>query len=83
MCWCPTYTIESATFGQFGATSTAPNTRCVVFWGRNPSAGDFPEHWGYEQMLSSNPGMKMIVVVLRCTEYAARADIWLRLRPGT
>ena len=84
MCWCPTYTIESATFGQFGATSTAPNTRCVVFWGRNPSAcGDFPEHWGYEQMFASNPGTKMIVVDPRCTEYAARADIWLRLRPGT
>ena len=84
MCWCPTYSIESATFGQFGATSTAPNTQCVVFWGRNPAqCGDFPEHWGYSQLFANNPDAKIIVVDPRCTEYAARADIWLRLRPGT
>ncbi len=81
-CWCPTYSIESATFGQFGATSTAPNTQCVVFWGRNPAqCGDFPEHWGYSQLFANNPDAKIIVVDPRCTEYAARADIWLALAP--
>ncbi len=83
MCWCPTYSIESATFGQFAQTATAPTTNCVVFWGRNPvECGDFPEHWGYSQLFRHN-NPKIIVVDPRCTDYARRAHIWLALRPGT
>lgn len=84
ICWCPTYTNESATYGQFAAAFTAAKTGCVVLWGHNPAqSGDFPEHWGYQDLFANDPDAKLIVVDPRCTEYAANADVWLRLRPGT
>ena len=84
ICWCPTYTNESATYGQFAAAFTAAKTGCVVLWGHNPAqSGDFPEHWGYQDLFANDPNVKLIVVDPRCTEYSPNADVWLRLRPGT
>ena len=59
ICWCPTYTNESATYGQFAAAFTAAKTGCVVLWGHNPAqSGDFPEHWGYQDLFANDPNVK-------------------------
>ena len=84
ICWCPTYTNESATYGQFAAAFTAAKTGCVVLWGHNPAqSGDFPEHWGYQDLFANDPDAKLIVVDPRDIGLAAHADIHLKLRPGT
>ena len=32
--------------------------------------GDFPEHWGYQDLFANDPNVKLIVVDPRCTEYS-------------
>lgn len=83
ICYCPTSTTDSVTYGQFAGTFAGPKSRCFVYWGHNSAeSGDYTDYWGTEELMRrGNP--KLIVVDPRCTEYAAKADIWLQLRPGT
>ncbi|SDF17450.1 molybdopterin-dependent oxidoreductase [Sporomusa acidovorans] len=56
---------------------------CIVVWGNNPiiSNGDnFLGHWIVDCM---RLGTKLIVVDPSLTWLASRADVWLRVRPGT
>ena len=69
----------------FGATYTEvadfENTRCMLVWGTNP-----PSTWPYRAsqiMDARQRGVPLIVVDPYLSETAAKADIWLQLRPGT
>jgi anaerobic selenocysteine-containing dehydrogenase len=69
----------------FGATYTEvadfENSRCLLFWGANP-----PTTWPYfasQIMDARERGAGLIVVDPYLSETAAKADIWLQLRPGT
>ncbi|MCL1799453.1 MAG: molybdopterin-dependent oxidoreductase [Eggerthellaceae bacterium] len=58
-------------------------SECIVVWGCNPiisNADGFFGHWVVDCM---QRGSKLIVVDPRLTWLAAKADIWLQIRPGT
>ena len=68
----------------FGATYTEvpdfENTRCVLIWGTNP-ASTWP-YFASHIMDARQRGAGLIVVDPYLSETAAKADLWLQLRPG-
>lgn len=88
----PNYASESSTcfqamalsqklvFGAPGAPDMA-NAKCLIIWSANP----FHTNPGNARMLTKalDRGMKLIVVDPRRTPTTEKADIHLRLRPGT
>jgi anaerobic selenocysteine-containing dehydrogenase len=81
ICFCSSVAVEYATYGGF-VHGDARQTKCLVVWGHAPSQSDpiteFPE-----VLAAKQHGAKLIVVDPRRTKEAARADIWLQIRPGT
>jgi len=57
--------------------------RCILLWGNNLVISNPDEYKGEAFSLALDQGAKLIVVDPRLTRAAARADIWLPLRPGT
>lgn len=56
---------------------------CMIIWGHNPqnaNADGFFGHWVTDIM---KRGTKLIVIDPQLTWIAARADYWLRIRPGS
>ncbi|MFH1003540.1 MAG: molybdopterin-dependent oxidoreductase, partial [Chloroflexota bacterium] len=58
------------------------NTRCVVLWGYNPLNTSLPNN-GARVMRAKQRGAKLIVIDPRFTRTAAKADIFVQLRPGS
>jgi anaerobic selenocysteine-containing dehydrogenase len=79
-------------FGIADLAQTLPNRfddpryelpEVILIWGNNPimtNADAFFGHWIVEAM---RRGTKLIVVDPKLTWLAAKADVWLRVRPGT
>jgi thiosulfate reductase/polysulfide reductase chain A len=83
ICSGPTTIAEALTYG-FGPTGVSPVpgiTKCMVLWGRRPSASA-PLLW--RQIVKARHGGAKLVVVdpLRTLE-ARQADVWLQLKPGS
>lgn len=57
--------------------------RCVMVWGNNIVIANPDCYKGEPFSVALDAGAKLIVVDPRLTRAAARADIWLQLRPGT
>jgi anaerobic selenocysteine-containing dehydrogenase len=57
--------------------------KCVILWGNNVTIANADEYKGEPFSAALDHGAKLIVVDPRLTRPAARADIWLPLRPGT
>src|SRR5262245_31791946 len=57
------------------------NTRCMLIWGINPPATSPAQ--ATRTSRARNRGAKLIVIDPRKTTLAAKADCWLRVRPGT
>lgn len=57
------------------------NTGCVVLWGHNPSAAWLDHATATSAAVAR--GARLIVVDPRRAGFAARADQWLRVRPGS
>jgi anaerobic selenocysteine-containing dehydrogenase len=57
------------------------NTRCMLIWGVNPPATSPAQAARINR--ARNRGAKLIVIDPRKTTLAAKADSWLRVRPGT
>lgn len=75
---------DYATRYTFGAGIPAPDfdrTRCVLFWGHNPSTSWLTHATG--AVAARARGARLIVVDPRRAGLAAKADLWLRVRPGT
>lgn len=72
------------TFGkgaQYSETQDFPNASCIVCWGVNP-----PSCWGVKAsdiMQARQRGAALIVIDPYLSEIAAKADLWLQLRPDT
>ena len=79
-CYHATAMTQALVFGRQGLPDMA-NTDCLLLWSGNP----FYTNPGNGRNLVKNQerGMKLIVVDPRITPTTARADIHLRLRPGT
>lgn len=57
--------------------------KCIMVWGNNIVISNPDEYKGEHFSVALNKGAKLIAVDPRMTRIAARADIWLQLRPGT
>lgn len=74
---------DYATRYTFGAGIGAPDfakTGCVLYWGHNPSTSWLTHATGAARARSR--GARIIVVDPRRAGLAAKADLWLRVRPG-
>ncbi|MFA6808307.1 MAG: molybdopterin-dependent oxidoreductase, partial [Eubacteriales bacterium] len=81
LCWIPTFMVETAIFGWCPFDIDLMNSRCIVLWGQNPGESGFPEMRGLNDL--KEKGLKIIVIDPRYSETAAKADLWLPLRPGS
>ena len=81
LCWIPTFMVETAIYGWCPFETDMGNSRCIVLWGQNPGASSMPEMSHLSHFKQA--GMKIIVIDPRYSETAAKADLWLPLRPGS
>ena len=67
------------TFGRY--PTEEPNSNLYILWGHNPDQSDFPLKF----FLSANlkKGAKLVVIDPKRIPLADRADMYLRIRPGT
>jgi anaerobic selenocysteine-containing dehydrogenase len=69
------------TGGGGGAMPDIENAGCLILWGYNPSFSRLTHATATVAALKR--GMKLIVVDPRNVGLANKADVWLRVRPGT
>ena len=69
------------TFGVDIGTPDFPRTGCLLLWGHNPSVSYLAQ--ATEMAETRARGAALIVVDPRRAGLAAKADQWLRVRPGT
>ena len=81
-CLWPRLVDNTITFGgQYMEAADYEHTNCMLVWGVNP-----PVTWAIkaaEIMDARERGVPLIVVDPNLSETAAKADLWLQLRPGT
>ena len=83
-CIHPDVMANGVTFGDSITYEFGPdygNAKCIVFWGSEPDVATPAQVRGVHRALRQ--GAKLIVVDPRPIPMAKRADIWLRIRPGT
>jgi anaerobic selenocysteine-containing dehydrogenase len=82
ICYGPRSMVWLATFGgALVPDFKAGITRLTTLWGRNPHEGG-PHSW-HSFLKAKKAGLATMVVDPRLTEPARRADLWVRIRPGT
>jgi anaerobic selenocysteine-containing dehydrogenase len=64
-----------------GAMPDIANAGCLILWGYNPSASRLPH--ATATVAAMKRGMKLIVVDPRHVGLANKADVWLRVKPGS
>ena len=64
-----------------GAMADIDNAGCLILWGYNPSYTRITH--ATKTAASLKRGMKLIVIDPRNVGLANKADVWLRVRPGT
>ncbi|MDD5329172.1 MAG: molybdopterin-dependent oxidoreductase [Sulfuricella sp.] len=72
---------NALTFGCDIGMPDYANTGCIVYWGFNPAVS-----WPAQARLAGDAikrGAKLVVIDPRRAGMAAKADQWLRVRPGT
>jgi anaerobic selenocysteine-containing dehydrogenase len=83
VCHMPRQIAGALTFGFWPEVDYDHPPACIVLWGSNL------DHTNEEAVISSrlrralDRGSRLVVVDPRPTRMARRADLWLRLRPGT
>jgi len=85
ICYCPTIEAEMNTYGGFITHEHGPdfeNSKCIFIWGANPVM-THPLSVAWHIFQGKRRGAKVVVVDPRFTETAAKADLWLQLRPAT
>ncbi|MFZ1097392.1 MAG: molybdopterin-dependent oxidoreductase, partial [Xanthobacteraceae bacterium] len=76
-----TYGVGSVATGLGGAMADISNSACLILWGYNPSIARLTHATLIVEGLKR--GLRLIVVDPRRAGLANKADIWLRVRPGT
>jgi anaerobic selenocysteine-containing dehydrogenase len=82
-CYGPRIATGIITCGSNPIVDYENDPKCIMVWGNNLSISNPDEYKGESFSLSLDKGAKLLVVDPRFTRIAARADIWLQLRPGT
>lgn len=83
-CIHPDVMANSVTFGDTITYEFGPDygdARCIIFWGSEPDVATPAQARVVHRALRR--GSKLIVIDPRPIPMAKRADVWLRLRPGT
>ena len=70
-----------ATGSAGGAMADIENSGCLILWGYNPSYTRLTH--ATATIAALKRGMKLIVIDPRHVGLAGKADLWLRVRPGT
>ena len=76
-----TFGTGSVGIGAGGAMADIARAGCLILWGYNPSANRLTHATATAEAVQR--GMKLIVVDPRHAGFAAKADVWLRVRPGS
>jgi anaerobic selenocysteine-containing dehydrogenase len=82
-CYGPRIATSIITCGTNPIVDYANDPRCIMVWGNNIVISNPDEYKGEPFSVALNKGAKLIAVDPRLTRIAARADVWLQLRPGT
>jgi len=82
-CYGPRLATSIITCGSNPIVDYENRPQCIMVWGNNLVISNPDEYKGESFSVSLDKGAKLIVVDPRMTRMAARADIWLQLRPGT
>ncbi|MGC9177863.1 MAG: molybdopterin-containing oxidoreductase family protein [Conexivisphaera sp.] len=82
-CYIPRVTLSRMLIGDLPVVDYEGNPGLVMIWGANPVESN-PDEYVYSQLDGAlRRGARLVVVDPRRTQLAARADIWLRIRPAT
>lgn len=79
------FRLENPSWSGYGDLMECPdfeNTHCILVWGGNPPA-TWPVFKAGGMIRAKARGASLIVVDPRFSETVSKADLWLRLRPGT
>jgi anaerobic selenocysteine-containing dehydrogenase len=82
-CYGPRIATSIITCGTNPIVDYENHPNCIMVWGNNLVISNPDCYKGEPFSASLNAGAKLIAVDPRLTRIAARADIWLQLRPGT
>ena len=82
-CYGPRIATGIITCGTNPIVDYENNPKCIMVWGNNLVISNPDCYKGEPFSVSLNAGAKLIAVDPRLTRIAARADVWLQLRPGT
>ncbi|MDY6791354.1 MAG: molybdopterin-dependent oxidoreductase [Thermodesulfobacteriota bacterium] len=82
-CYGPRIATSIITCGTNPIVDYENHPKCIMVWGNNVVISNPDCYKGEPFSVSLNKGAKLIAVDPRLTRIAARADIWLQLRPGT
>ena len=82
-CYGPRIATGIITCGSNPIADYENNPKCILVWGSNIVISNPDCYKGEPFSQALNAGARLIVVDPRLTRAAARADIWLQLRPGT
>jgi len=82
-CYGPRIATSIITCGSNVIVDYENHPKCIMVWGNNVVISNPDEYKGESFSASLDRGAKLIAVDPRLTRIAARADIWLQLRPGT
>ena len=82
-CYGPRIATSIITCGSNPIVDYENHPNCIMVWGNNLVISNPDCYKGEPFSVSLNKGAKLIAVDPRLTRIAARADVWLQLRPGT
>jgi anaerobic selenocysteine-containing dehydrogenase len=82
-CYGPRIATGIITCGSNPIVDYENNPKCIMVWGNNLVISNPDCYKGEPFSQCINRGAKIIAVDPRLTRIAARADVWLQLRPGT
>ena len=82
-CYGPRIATSIITCGSNPIVDYENNPRCIMVWGNNVVISNPDCYKGESFSECVKKGAKIIAIDPRFTRIAARADVWLQLRPGT
>jgi len=82
-CYGPRIATSIITCGTNPIVDYENHPKCIMVWGNNLVISNPDCYKGEPFSVTLDEGAKLIAVDPRLTRIAARADVWLQLRPGT
>ncbi|MBW1887388.1 MAG: molybdopterin-dependent oxidoreductase [Deltaproteobacteria bacterium] len=82
VCFAPRWGASMLTCG-FYPKPDIENSRCIMAWGNNALATSADTTMGFQVRRAIEKGTDTIVIDPKKTNLADKADLWLRIKPGT